>query len=92
MLDPRIKLQYYESNKWEDSYIQEAKEHITELWESTYKVNIVEIEENSDDAGDDLFNHIFKKRKIDKKDELNVYLNEGLASGKTDILAWWKVY
>jgi hypothetical protein len=39
----------------------------------------------------DLFGHIFKKRKLDK-DELNAYLNERVVPGKTDILAWWKVF
>lgn len=90
-MDPRIKLQYYKDNMWEDSLIQAAKAQITELWESTYKSNVVEVAEFPDDE-DDLFGHIFKKQRIEEKDELSVYLNEGLAPGKYDILSWWKVY
>ncbi|CAG8701857.1 18615_t:CDS:2, partial [Rhizophagus irregularis] len=44
--------------------------------ETTYKLNISENVEPSDDADDDLFGHIFKKRKIEEKDELSIYLNE----------------
>ena len=89
-MDPRFKLQYYKDNKWEDSFIQEAKNQVFEVWRSTYKVNNVDTEESYDDD-DDLFGHIFKKRKMEK-DELSTYLNERVTPGKTDILAWWKVY
>ncbi|CAB4446492.1 unnamed protein product [Rhizophagus irregularis] len=71
---------------WEESFIQEARKQVTNLWETTYKPNISENVEPSDDADDELFGHIFKKRKIEEKDELSIYLNEGVAPGKTDIL------
>jgi hypothetical protein len=64
---------------------------VTELWNSTYKPNTTEAEAEADDIDNDLFGHIFKKRKLDK-DELNAYLNERVVPGKTDILAWWKVF
>ncbi|CAB4475133.1 unnamed protein product [Rhizophagus irregularis] len=92
VLDPHIKLQYYKDNMWEESFIQEARKQVTNLWETTYKPNISENVEPSDDADDDLFGHIFKKRKIEEKDELSIYLNEGVTPGKTDILMWWKVH
>lgn len=92
-MDPRLKLQYYKDNNWEESFIQEAKRQITELWKSSYKINDnLESEEFSDNTDDDLFNHIFKKQRIEEKDELNTYLNEKIVSSKTDILVWWKVY
>lgn len=91
MLDPRIKLQYYKDNKWEDSFVEDAKKQVTDLWETTYKPTNTEVREFDNDVNDDLFGHIFKKRKIEETDELNTYLNEGVVSGKTDILAWWKV-
>jgi hypothetical protein len=91
VLDPRIKLEYYKENDWEESLIQEAKKQVTLLWESTYKINIERVAESSDDE-DDLYGHIFKKRKLENKDELSIYLNEGLAPRKTDVLTWWKVY
>jgi hypothetical protein len=89
-MDPRLKLQYYRDNKWEESFIQEAKKQVVELWKSTYKVNSANDEESHDD-GDEIFGHIFKKRKLNH-DELSIYLDEKTIPGKTDILAWWKVY
>lgn len=93
-MDPRLKLQYYRDNNWEESFIQNAKKQVIDLWNSTYKTNTSisgEFDEN-DDNDNDLFNHIFKKQKIGEKDELNNYLNEGVVTNKTDILSWWKVY
>ena len=60
---------------------------MTDLWNSTYKINTTETEESEDDVDNDLFGHIFKKQKLDK-DEFNVYLNEKVVPGKTDILVW----
>jgi hypothetical protein len=91
-MDSRLKFQYYKDNNWEESYIQNAKQQVTDLWNSTYKTNISISEEfvkNDDD--DDLFNHIFKKQKIGEKDELRNYFNEGVVANKTDILSWWKI-
>jgi hypothetical protein len=85
-------LQYYKNNKWEDSFIEDAKKQVTTLWKTTYKPTNMEINREFDDgANEDLFGHIFKKRKIEETDELNTYLNEGIVPGKTDILIWWKV-
>ena len=91
-MDPRLKLQYYKDNNWEESFIQKVKRQITELWISTYKVNTEVFEENLNNEEDDLYSHIFKKQKLERKDELNSYLHEKVVSSKTDILAWWKVY
>ncbi|EXX64421.1 hypothetical protein RirG_142870 [Rhizophagus irregularis DAOM 197198w] len=84
-MDPRFKLQYYKDNKWEDSYIQEAKRQVFKLWKSTYKGNSADDDESCEDD-DELFGHIFKKRKLDK-DELSIYLDEKVIPRKTDILA-----
>ena len=91
MLDPRLKVQYYKDHGWEEKYIRNAKQQVTELWNSTYKPNTTEAEAEADDMDNDLFGHIFKKQKLDK-DELNAYLNERVVLGKTDILVWWKVF
>ncbi|CAB5205209.1 unnamed protein product [Rhizophagus irregularis] len=90
VMDPRFKLQYYKDNKWEDSYIQEAKRQVFELWKSTYKGNSADDDESCEDD-DELFGYIFKKRKLDK-DELSIYLDEKVIPRKTDILAWWKAH
>ena len=51
-MDPRFKLQYYKDNKWEDSFIQEAKNQVVEVWSIheteiilTFAILIVEIVE-----------------------------------------------
>ena len=63
-----------------------------ELWNFTYKSNTTKVlEALADDINNDLFGHIFKKQKLDK-DELSAYLNEKVVPGKTDILAWQKVF
>ena len=90
-MDPRLKLQYFKEHNWEEKFIKSSKKQVTELWNTTYKVNSTEAEDTSD-VEDDLFGHLFKKRKLDKKDELNAYLNEKVLPEKTDILAWWKVF
>jgi len=92
VLDPCLKLQYYKDHSWEEKYIWNAKKQVMELWNSTYKSNTTEaLEASADDIDNDLFGHIFKKWKLDK-DEFSAYLNERVVPGKTDILAWWKVF
>ena len=91
VLDPRLKLQYYKDNRWEESTIKDAKNQIEELWKSTYKVNSVVEDDSEKDDNNELFGHIFKKQRIEV-DELSTYLEEKVVSSKTDILAWWKVH
>ena len=88
-MDSRFKLAYYEENSWSESYILKAKKTVTEVWD-TYK-NVSEADPSSDAMDDDLLSHVFKKRKIEYRDELKTYLNELTVSRKTDILLWWKV-
>lgn len=89
VLDPRLKLQYYKNNKWEEHYINTAKKTITTIWTRYYK-NTEPIMDDSDEA-DDLLDHVFKKRTTESNDELKIYLGEEVASRKCDILLWWKV-
>ena len=89
-MDPRLKLNYYEENDWEQTYIDEAKETVFEVWETIYKVDDL-VNEQHDEIEDELFSHIFKKRKISRKDELTEYLKEPVVQYSTDVLLWWKV-
>jgi hypothetical protein len=89
VLDPRLKLQYYADNKWENHYIIAAKRTITDIWTRYYK-NIDPIIEESDEP-DDLLDHVFKKKRTESNDELKIYLGEEVANSKCDILLWWKV-
>ena len=89
-MDPRLKLNYYEENDWEQTYIDAAKETVFEVWETIYKVDD-SMNEQHDEIEDELFSHIFKKRKISCKDELTEYLKEPVVQYSTDVLLWWKV-
>jgi len=84
-MDPRLKLNYYEENDWEQTYIDEAKETVFEVWETVYKVDDL-VNEQHDEIEDELFSHIFKKRKISRKDELTEYLKEPVVQYSTDVL------
>lgn len=47
--------------------------------------------ESSDIMDDDVLSHVFKKRKVESKDELKTYFNEATMPIKTNVLLWWKV-
>ena len=90
-MDPRLKLNYYEENEWEETYIEEARETVFKAWKTDYKI-IDSVNEQHDEIEDELFSHIFKKkRKTSQKDELTEYLKESVVSHSTDVLMWWKV-
>jgi len=89
-MNPRLKLKYYEDNDWEEFYILEAKEVITKVWEDEYKRNDFVIDQETE-IEDELFSHFYKKRKVNRKDELEEYLREPSVSYTTDVLQWWKV-
>jgi len=89
-MNPRLKLRYYEDNNWEEFYITEAKDIITKVWENEYKRDDLIIDQKTE-IEDELFSHFFKKRKVNRKDELEEYLREPSVSYTTDALQWWKV-
>src|SRR3954465_6871905 len=92
VLDPRLKLEYYEDHKWDKRWIEVAKE--TAL--AAYKIsNAPSDEERSDyqPAGPEnaLTAHLFKKRRVVQKNEMDAYIRSQTAGIDTDILNWWKV-
>lgn len=89
VLDPRLKLQYYQINEWEEEYINTAKTTVTEIWNNFYKNSSSVIEES--DETDELLDHVFKKQKTEVNDELKIYLKEEVANRSVDVLLWWKV-
>jgi hypothetical protein len=89
-MDPRLKLQYFKDNKWKSSFISQVKADVTDIWDTYYKNNNLDIE-SSDNADDDLFSYVFSKKQKAGNDELASYLKEPVISNKTDILLWWKV-
>lgn len=90
VLDPRLKLTYHRNNNWEERYINEARKSITDLYKSQYAPVIDElVEENPSE--DDLFCHIYKKRRLGNENELDLYLGAPIVPGETNLLQWWKV-
>ncbi|GES78145.1 ribonuclease H-like domain-containing protein [Rhizophagus clarus] len=85
VMDLRLKLQYFKKNKWKSPFISQVKAEVTEIWNSTYKNNNLDIE-SSDNIDDDLLSYIFRKQKTES-DELVSYLKEPVISNKTDVLS-----
>jgi hypothetical protein len=91
-MDPRLKLEYYKDNDFEDYYINRYRRQVTNLWEEKYK----RVQEQNPDnqfvnITSPLADHMFKKRKLVRADELDIYLNSSSANFDIDILAFWKV-
>ncbi|GBC03826.1 hypothetical protein RclHR1_05340012 [Rhizophagus clarus] len=86
IMDSCLKLQYFKENKWKSTFISQIKAEVTEIWNSIYKNNNLDIV-SSDNAYDDLFSYVFRKRKA-KSDELVSYFKELIISNKTDVLLW----
>jgi hypothetical protein len=71
-LDPRINLEYFRNEEWDERYISDWKSKMEEIWEN-YKpknTSIVSTKETIDDA-DAFFSSVYKKKqRIAPRDEL----------------------
>nr|CAG8461740.1 12919_t:CDS:2 [Entrophospora candida] len=86
IIDPRLKMEYYNDNGFEDYYIN-----------TNYKFMERKIQRNSatncyQSTSSPLANHMLKKRKFVHADELDTYLNNSSANLDIDILLFWKVF
>ncbi|CAG8786743.1 15771_t:CDS:2, partial [Dentiscutata erythropus] len=94
ILDPRLKLKYFKNNNFNSTYITEAKNLIFKIWNQEYKEkypNMLQQKRNdSNNKYDDIFQHVFKQRKVDYTDELEDYLSASIEKKNIDILLWWK--
>ena len=90
VLDPRLKLQYYRDNKWENKFIEGAQKDLNNLYKTSYASteSVVISDECPEDS---LLQHIYKRRKATNDNELDQYLAAPVALYGTDILNWWKV-
>ena len=94
VLDPRIKLSYYEDHGWEERYITNAKNLVIKVYKKRYAPP-----ENSSISShtrtfNDVQSHIFsigKRRRMEKESEVEEYLKESIISEDIDVLLWWKV-
>jgi hypothetical protein len=96
VLDPRLKLTYHKNNNWEDRFIAEARKTVSDLYEGqyvAYAASVVDEDENhNEDSDDDLFSHIYKKRRLsNNENELDLYLGTPIVPGEVNLLQWWKV-
>ena len=90
VLDPRLKLQYYRDNKWENKFIKDAQKDLNNLYKTSYASteSVVISDECPEDS---LLQHIYKRRKATNDNELDQYLAAPVSLYGTDILNWWKV-
>src|SRR6266511_650760 len=92
VIDPRFKLGYYQKQEWEQYYIDAAKKIFTDTFKNFYQDNIDDANnrENTNDESDFLFNILGGNNNNDYN-EAEAYLQQPVASIKTDPLTWWKV-
>ena len=88
-----MKLNYYEDNKWKQSFIRFAKETVLNIYNTNYAPIANEHSEDIDnDENDEFLDHLFGKQKKSKENEVELYLKTPRAEWKQDILLWCKVY
>jgi len=95
VLDPRIKLTYYESQEWEKEYIDISTKILKDTYNDYYCNNITTsssstITNDIDNIGIDFFSFGLKNNPPNE-DELAEYLSKPTVNYKTDPLEWWKV-
>lgn len=92
VLDPRLKLQYYKDNEWEENYISEVRTSVFNIYNTQYAPSpSTAIEPDQNNKSDGLFHHIYKKRRSTNENELELYLGYPISSAEINILEWWKV-
>ena len=95
LIDPRLKLGYHEDHKWEKSFIDAARKQFEIVFKQHYSHLMLAAEGNDEvdeEAEDDLISHIYMQQRSNlEQDEVKLYLAAARATGKTDILQWWKV-
>ncbi|CAG8697217.1 811_t:CDS:2, partial [Cetraspora pellucida] len=97
ILDPQLKLNYFEENNWNRIFIDHIKENFLLTYNNYYMLSAYETIEHgqkdciNDDDFDYLLEHIYgKKRKLDWKNEVELYLKAPCATRRQNILQWWK--
>ncbi|PKC55036.1 hypothetical protein RhiirA1_354773, partial [Rhizophagus irregularis] len=93
ILDPRLKLGYYEDHKWKQTFIRFAKETVINIYNDKYGPADENLNNDSDDnnKNNGFFSHMFGKQKKVKQNEVDLYLKAPRAEPRQDILLWWKV-
>jgi|SRR4051794_6406854 hypothetical protein len=70
-LDPRINLEYFRNEEWDEQYISDWKSEMEQIWENYKPRNASMISAKETDDVDAFFNSIYKKKqRIAPRDEL----------------------
>ena len=91
VLNSQLKLAYYKNNDWKERFINKICKTITDLYENQYASVTIKPIEDDNLPKDDLFNHIYKKRRLSNENELDLYLGTPIVPGEVNLLQWWKV-
>lgn len=84
-----MKLNYYEDNKWKQSFIRFAKETVLNIYNTNYaSIANEHLEYIDNDENDEFLDHLFGKQKKSKENEVELYLKTPRAERKQDILLW----
>jgi hypothetical protein len=63
------------------------------LYKSQYASPVTEVVQDNEESTDDLFNHMYKKRRASHNEsELDSYLDSPIVPGDVDLLQWWICY
>jgi len=94
VLDPRLKLNYYRETGWDRVFIAQARTTITTHYRTKYAPPPGEEPQVENDQEDELVAYIYKRRRVQRVDELEEYLKTSCAppfDTNTTVLTWWKV-
>jgi hypothetical protein len=99
ILDPRLRVDYYEENQWEPEMIAHAKRALMRAMEEYGATasqshhatpgSAAQGESLGGVDGDAFFPHA-KRRHLERGSEMEKYLAEPVVDPHVDILAWWK--
>jgi hypothetical protein len=103
ILDPRIKMDYYEADDWEARHVAHSKDSLVQAIEAyggTAEAAVVAAPQprqassakNLSDEMDEALARKMKRRRAEKKGELDKYLTDPTIDIHTDILGWWKYH
>ena len=97
ILDPRHKLDYYETSKWEPDHVAHARgallqaiaKYATAAAPPQPDQAAMTARSGSEGMRDKIYSNV-KRRRVAKESELERYLAAPLADGDEDALEWWR--
>ncbi|GET55653.1 ribonuclease H-like domain-containing protein [Rhizophagus irregularis DAOM 181602=DAOM 197198] len=94
ILDPRLKMEYYNNETWNDDQKKEIREKFLNIYNSTYSnPNSSSTLSNSlnNEYKNSITSKVFKRKHTQKIDEFQVHLLSPVCDESVDPLQWWKV-